>query len=61
MQINSKLKEVFPYLIWFFLFCSVAFQLYHYALFMNKGPRFTAYDRTRALRKSEKARDNGAR
>ena len=41
---NTKIKQIIPYIFGFLLCASVAFQMYHYNKFIAKGPRFTAYD-----------------
>lgn len=41
---KEKLKEIIPYIFGILFVISTAFQFYHYSLFINKGPRFTAYD-----------------
>lgn len=40
----SKVSSVITYVIAIVLLLSVSFQSYHYNQFVNKGPRFTAYD-----------------
>lgn len=49
---KETFRDLVPYVLGLVLLVSILAQIYHFNLFVSKGPRFTAADRSGALRKS---------